>query len=82
MVLGKDHKERVFGKGGVHVALRKAFGKECVATQSSMMAPEEVATLKREITNDFLDKVPENESIPCGLGKYYCRGSANSTWGS
>ena len=27
MVLGKDHKGRVVGKGGVRVGLKKAFGK-------------------------------------------------------
>ena len=57
MVLGKDHKGRVVGKGGVRVEIKMAFGKEYVATQSRTMLPEEVATLKREITKDVLDKV-------------------------
>ena len=39
------------------VGLKKAFGKECVATQSSTMPPEEVATLKRKVTKDVLEKV-------------------------
>ena len=57
MVLGKDHKGRVVGKGEIRVGLKKAFEKECVATQSRTMSPEELATLKREITKDILDKV-------------------------
>ena len=57
MVLGKDHEGRVVGKGGVRVGLKKAFGKDCVATQSRTTPPEEVATLRREITKDVLDKV-------------------------
>src|SRR5688572_2214515 len=57
MVLGKDHKGRVFGKRGVWVGLKKAFGKECVATQSRTMPPDEVATLIAQITKDVLDKV-------------------------
>ena len=57
MVLGKDHKGRVVGKGGVRVGLKKAFGKVCVATQSKTMPPEEVATLRREITKYVLDRV-------------------------
>ena len=32
MVLGKDHKGRNVGKGGVRVGLKKAFGKECVVS--------------------------------------------------
>ena len=40
MVLGKDHKGRVVGKEGVRMELKKTFGKECVATQSSTMPPE------------------------------------------
>ena len=31
MVLGKDHRGRVVGKGGVRTGLKKAFDKECVA---------------------------------------------------
>ena len=57
IVLGKDHKGRVVGKGGVRVGLKKAFVKECVATQSRTMPPEKVATLRREITKDVLNKV-------------------------
>ena len=57
MVLGKDHRGRVVGKGGVRVGLKKAFGKECVATQSRTMPPDEVATLRAEITKDVLAKV-------------------------
>ncbi|CAO2813834.1 unnamed protein product [Amaranthus hypochondriacus] len=57
MVLGKDHTGRVVGKGGVRVGLKKAFGKECVATQSKTMPPDEVATLTAKITKDVLDKV-------------------------
>ncbi|XP_057529500.1 uncharacterized protein LOC130808069 isoform X2 [Amaranthus tricolor] len=56
IVLGKDQKKRVFDKGGVRVGLKKAFGKECVATQSRWLLPEEVATLRREITKDILYK--------------------------
>ena len=47
MVLGKDHKGRV----------KKAFCKECVATQASTMAPEDVAILKSEIEKRVLEKV-------------------------
>ncbi|XP_057535663.1 uncharacterized protein LOC130813794 [Amaranthus tricolor] len=57
MVLGKDHRGLVVGIGGIRVVLKKAFGKECVATQSRTMLPEEVATLRREITIGVLDKV-------------------------
>ena len=39
------------------MGFKKAFGKECVATQSGTMPPEEVATLRREITTDVLDRV-------------------------
>ena len=49
------------------MGLKKVFGKECVATQSSTMAPEEVLTLKREITKDVLDKVAallQNIGVP------------------
>ena len=86
MVLGKDHKGRVDGKGRVRVGLKKAFDKECVATQSRTMPPEKVATLRREITKDVLDKVAfifaEDGSTHCRHGKYVCRGSVKSTWGS
>ena len=57
MVLGKDRRGWVVGNGGVRVRLKKAFGKECVATQSRMMPPDEVATLKAQITKDILAKV-------------------------
>ena len=57
MVLGKDHRGRVVGKGGIRVGLKKAFDKEYVATQSRTMPPDEVATLKAEITKDVLAKV-------------------------
>ncbi|XP_057524847.1 uncharacterized protein LOC130804434 [Amaranthus tricolor] len=56
MVLGKDHSGRVVGKGGVRVGLQKAFGKECVATQSRTALREEAATLRAEITKDVLAK--------------------------
>ena len=39
------------------MGIKKAFGKECVATQSRMMLPKEVATLRKEITMNVLDKV-------------------------
>ncbi|XP_057548022.1 uncharacterized protein LOC130826450 [Amaranthus tricolor] len=55
MVLGKDHSGRVVGKGGVRVGLQKAFGKECVATQSRTALREEAATLRAEITKDVLE---------------------------
>ena len=57
MVLGKDHKGRVVGKGGVRVGVRKAFGKEVVSSQSLTMRPNEVATLREEITKDVLAKL-------------------------
>ncbi|XP_057548040.1 uncharacterized protein LOC130826470 [Amaranthus tricolor] len=57
MVLGKDHSGRVVGKGGVRVGLQKAFGKECVATQSRTALREEAATLRAEITKDVLAKL-------------------------
>ena len=38
------------------MGLKKAFGKECVATQSRWLLPKEVATLRREITKDILYK--------------------------
>ena len=57
MVLGKDHRGRVVGKGGVRVGLKKAFDKECVATQSRTIPPNEVPTLRAEITKDVLAKV-------------------------
>ena len=57
MVLGKDHSGRVVGKGGVRVGLQKAFGKECVATQSRTALRDEVATLRAEITKDVLAKL-------------------------
>ena len=41
----------------VRVGLKKAFGKECVATQSRTMPPDEVATLRSHITKDVLAKV-------------------------
>ena len=86
MVLGKDYKGRVIRKGGVRVGLKKAFGKECVAIPSSTMLPEELVTLRREITKEVLDKVTtlfaENGSTLCGLGKYHYQGSVKSTWGS
>ena len=39
------------------MGLKKSYGKECVATQSRSMLPEEVATFRREITKDVLNKV-------------------------
>ena len=39
------------------MGLKKAFGKECVATQSRTIPPDEVATLRVEITKDVLAKV-------------------------
>ena len=57
MVLGKDHRGRVVGKAGVCVGFKKAFGKQCVATQSRTMPPDEVANLRAEITKDVLAKV-------------------------
>ena len=39
------------------MGLKKAFGKECVSTQSRTMLPEELVTLKREIMKDVLYKV-------------------------
>ena len=39
------------------MGLKKAFGKECVVTQSRTMLLEELAILRREITKDVLDKV-------------------------
>ena len=57
MVLGKDHSGRVVGKGRVRVGLQKAFGKECVATQSRTTLRDEVATLRAEITKDVLAKL-------------------------
>ena len=56
-IWSKDHKGRGVGKGGIRMGIKKAFGKECVATQSRTMLPEEVATLRKEITKDVLDKV-------------------------
>ncbi|XP_057527500.1 uncharacterized protein LOC130806439 isoform X2 [Amaranthus tricolor] len=57
MVLGKDHRGRVVRKEGVRVGLKKAFGKECVATQSRTMPLDEVATLRAQTTKDVLAKV-------------------------
>ncbi|XP_057524186.1 uncharacterized protein LOC130803956 [Amaranthus tricolor] len=57
MVLGKDHSGQVVGKVGVRVGLQKAFGKECVATQSRTALREEAATLRAEITKDVLAKL-------------------------
>ena len=57
MVLRKDHKGRVVGKGVVRMGLKKAFGTECVATKSRTVPPEELATLNKKITKDILDKV-------------------------
>ena len=85
MVLGKDHKGRVIGIGGVRVSLKKAFGKECVTTESRTMLPEEVATLRREITKDVLDKLHsfcKRQEQPLQTWQYDYRGSAKSTWGS
>ena len=82
MILGKNHKGRVIGKGGVRVGLKKAFGKECVATQSRMMPPKEVATLRREITKDVLDKVAFIwQKMGAPTVDLANRGSAKSTWG-
>ena len=57
MVLRKDHKGRFVGKGRVYVGLKKAYDQECVTTLSRSLLPKEVATLRREITKDVLDKV-------------------------
>ena len=57
MVLGKDHQGQVVGKGGVHVGIKKAFGKECVATPSRTMPPDEVETLKEQMTADVTANV-------------------------
>ena len=68
MALEKDHTGRVVGKGGIRVGLKKAFGKEYVATQSRTMPPNEVATLRAEITKNVLAKVAlvaENGSTHC-----------------
>ena len=39
------------------MGLKKAFGKKSVATQSRTRLPEELATIRREITKDVLNKV-------------------------
>ena len=39
------------------MGLKKALGKECVATQSRSMPPNEVATLRAEIMKDVIAKV-------------------------
>ena len=39
------------------MGLKKAFGKECVATKSSMMTPVDVPNLKSKIHNDVLENV-------------------------
>ena len=57
MILRKDHKRRVVEKGGVRVGLKKTFGKECFATQSSTMTPKDVAALKSKIEKGVLAKV-------------------------
>ena len=62
MVLGKDHQGQVVGKGSDRVGVRKAFGNECVATQSrTMPSLDEVEKrLKEKITAEITVDVTAN----------------------
>ena len=52
-----DALHMVFPKMRGPRGVKEGFGKECVATQSRMMPPEELPNLRREITKDVLDRV-------------------------
>ena len=52
--LGKDHKGSMVGKCGVHLGMKKSFGKECLASQpsASMVTPHDLESFKTKINRE------------------------------